>query len=449
MRLIVVLRNQIFRITGIFLLSATYTAYAQPLILNPITYSDSTVWYVRNNTADTLYPTSISFKVHHMLQTVAMLPIQAGPGFFNNTEKTTIKGKNYTWKYATSFGCSLVDTLFPGGSIPFAISVNYNNVAKDTVLPANVTLFTNRPVFKEWPVVPTGASCDYKRIFITSRWTQQGIHYYSSISPSLNPNVCQSISSGAAVANAFNPYSMQQTPSRVVPKCPGSRLWTSFGFPKDSVLFYSFNASDGKHLDSIIEGLDSGDYFAYASWPFVNATDLYAQSKTWAKIGLDVNSIPAWTAGQFCFLGRKGLAKGKAFYSYVKVSGSQVSVTADYVMIREQGFDELKPYPDCFEDLAIEHQPYVPEVVKNGLKDFNRLVSVSPNPSAEGVWQVRNNVNDGFYKLFDSKGNHISEGLTKKNELFLLSQGDVSPGMYQLVIYTKAGQTAAVKLIKL
>jgi uncharacterized surface anchored protein len=77
------------------------------------------------------------------------------------------------------------------------------------------------------------------------------------------------------------------------------------------------------------------------------------------------------------------------------------------------------------------------------------LVSVSPNPSAEGVWQVRNNVNDGFYKLFDSKGNHISEGLTKKNELFLLSQGDVSPGMYQLVIYTKAGQTAAVKLIKL
>lgn len=30
-----------------------------------------------------------------------------------------------------------------------------------------------------------------------------------------------------------------------------------------------------------------------ASWPTVSLTDLYAQSKTWAKVGLDVNEIPS------------------------------------------------------------------------------------------------------------------------------------------------------------
>lgn len=441
-------RRQVYKLLFVIFISGTTSAFSQPLTLNSVNYSDSTVWYVRNNTADTLYPTSISFKVHHMLQTAAMLPIQTGPGFFNNTEKITIMGKKYTWKYATSFGCALADTLFPGGSIPFAISVNFNSSAKDTIMPANVTLFTNRPVFKEWPVVPNGASCDYRRIFITSRWTEQGIHFYSPVYTSLNPNVCQSVSSGVAVANAFNPYSMLQTPSRVVPKCASGKLWTSFGFPKDSVLFYSFKASDGKHLDSIVDGLDSGDYFAYASWPGVSAFDLYSQSKTWAKVGLDVNEIPA-ASGQFCFLGRKGLPKGKAMYKFVKILGSTVSVTSDYVMIREQGFNELKPYPECFEDIAVEHQPYVPDVIKNRVRDIKKLVSVFPNPTSGDLWQIQNNLHDGIYRLLDSKGAQLFEGLTRKNENFTINPLRLSAGAYHLIIQTNSGQVAVIKLIKL
>ena len=390
---------------------------AQPLTVNAINYSDSTVWYVQNNTADTLYPTSITCKVHHMLPNMAILPVNTGPGFFNNTQKTTIKGRNYTWKYATTFGCSVSDTLFPGSNIPVAISVNYNNKFIDTIMPASTTLFTNRPEIKEWAVVPFGASCEFKRIFITSRWTEQGIHYYSTINPSLNPNVCQSISSGAAVANAFNPYTLMQTASRVVPKCPGGRQWTSFGFPKDSVLYYSFNAKDNKHLDSIIEGLDSGDYFAFASWPIVSAADLYSQTAIWAKVGLDVNELPSGGSGQFCFLGRKGLAKGKAMYRYVKQLGSTVSVTSDFVMIKDQELNELKPYPDCFEDIAVVHQPYIPEIVQNSVTDFKKSVKIYPNPANQRILNFHCTNKDGKYLLMDVQGRTIQKGLFRRNNL--------------------------------
>jgi len=449
MQWLVLLRGNLNKIIGLILVCGGAAINAQPLTIQPINYSDSTVWYIRNNTADTLYPTSLTFKVHHMLPNAAILPVYTGPGFFNNTQKITIKGKKYTWKYTTSFGSSIEDTLFPGLSIPFAISVNYNSSSNDTIMPSNVTLFTNKPQIKEWPVVPNGASCDYKRIFITSRCNQQGIHIYSTVYPSLNPNVCQSISSGAAVANVFNPYSMQQIPSRVVPKCAAGRKWTSFGYPKDSVLFYSFNTMDGKHLDSIIEGLDSGDYFAYASWPTVSSTDLYAQSKTWAKVGLDINEIPFGTGGQFCFLGRKGLAKGMAQFRYEKVVGSLVSVTADYVMIKEQGFNELKPYPDCFEDIAIEHKPYVPEVVKNGITTFKNSVRIFPNPINSGILNLQCSSERGFFAIMDLQGRIMRQGSFFKDKVQQINTSDFISGNYFLVLKSENGVVFSRSLVKL
>jgi hypothetical protein len=430
-----------------FLFSST--VFSQALTIQSVNYSDSTVWYIQNNTADTLYPTSATCKVHHMLPNLAVTPINTGPGFFSNSEKITIKGTKYTWKYATSFGCSVSDTLFPGNAIPVAISVNYNNAVRDTIMPAGITLFTNKPEIKEWPVVPNGASCDYKRIFITSRWKEQGVHFYSSVYPSLNPNVCQSISSGSAVANAFNPYSLKQTTSRVVPKCPGGRQWTSFGFPKDSVLYYSFRTLDSKHLDSIIEGLDSGDYFAYASWPSITAADLYAQSAIWAKVGLDVSEIPSGTGGQFCFLGRKGLPKGKALYKYEQILGSTVSVTADYIMIRDQGLNELKPYPACFEDVAVVHQPYVPEVIKNSVKNIDNDVAFYPNPSHGREWFVRCSISDARYQIFDCKGKQLLKGDLKQNTELLIEHGNLPSGQYKLLITTTSGLTMVKSALKL
>lgn len=116
MSIFVLMRCLVLRRLNLFF-GAT-VAYTQPLTKQPVTYSDSTVWYISNNTTDTLYPTSLTFKVHHMLPTAAILPIYTGPGFFNNSQKITIKGKNYTWKYATSFGCSIEDKLFKDFSQP-------------------------------------------------------------------------------------------------------------------------------------------------------------------------------------------------------------------------------------------------------------------------------------------------------------------------------------------
>lgn len=128
MSIFVLMRCLVLRRLNLFF-GAT-VAYTQTLTKQPVTCSDSTVWYIRNNTVDTLYPTSLTFKVHHMLPTAAILSIYIGPGFFNNTQKIAIKGSKYNWKYATSFGCSFEDTMFHGISIPIAVCVNYNSASK-------------------------------------------------------------------------------------------------------------------------------------------------------------------------------------------------------------------------------------------------------------------------------------------------------------------------------
>jgi hypothetical protein len=421
---------------------------AQKLVFYPINHSDSTVWYVKNNSSDTLYPTAVTLNWFHMLPTAMAFPIDFSSGFYNKTETLQTVSNKYKWKYKTTFGAGVSDTLFPKGSISVGKTVNYNTLISDTIMPANASIFFNKPVFAEVPAIPENTSCDFRRIFLTSRDKNQGIHYYSSVSPSLNPNVCQGLGT-VAVASAFN-LAGNQTVSRLIPKCKGGQYWTSFGFPKDSVLYYSFAASDGKHLDSLINGLDSGDYFAYVSYPAVSQFDLLNQSATWAKVGLDVSLINMGLTNQLCVLGRKGLPKGKAYhYCYaVKPAGSVVSVSVDYPMVKGQGFNELKPYPDCYENLAVVHKPYVPEIEVNNVQTFSQQIKLWPNPTANGFWTLSAPPGIKSCRLYSAQGKLLAEYSQFTAHNTVIGTPQLTPGIYYLQFFSAFGNFGRQLVVK-
>lgn len=428
--------------SSIFLLILGNNVLAQQLVFYPVNHSDSTVWYVKNNSTDTLYPTAVTLNWFHMLPTALATPMDFSSGFYNKTEVLQTIGIKYKWKYKTTFGGGVNDTLFPNNPIPVGKTVNYNSLINDTIMPANASLFFNKPVFAEVPAIPENTTCDFRRIFLTSRDRNQGIHYYSSISPSLNPNVCQGLGT-VAVASAFN-LAGNQTATRATPKCKNGRYWTSFGYPKDSVLYYSFSTSDDNYLDSLISGLDSGDYFAYVSYPAISQFDLQNQSATWAKVGLDVSLINMGLTNQLCVLGRKGLPKGKAYhYCYaVKPAGSMVSVSVDYPMVKGQEFNDLKPYPDCYEKLAVVHKPYVPEIEVNNVQTFSQQIKLWPNPTATGFWTLSAPRGIKSCKLYSAQGKLLAEYRQLSAQNTEIGNPQLPPGSYYLQFFSAFGNFA-------
>ena len=422
---------------------------AQSLEYYAINFSDSTIWYVKNNSSDTLLPTSITMNWYHMKQTAMAFPLDFSGGFYNNTIQQSTIGNRYRWKYKTTFGCSISDTLFPGKPVPVSYTVNFNGSLPDTIMPANVTVFFNKPFLHEVSAVPANSTCDFRRIYLTSRWVNQGIHYYSGLYTPLNANTCQGINSGSVVVSAFNPFTYLQTPSRVLPKCSNGRFWTSFGFHKDSVLYYSFNQNDNKHLDSIVNGLDSGDYFAYASYPTVSLSALKAQAATFRKIGFDVGQLSSDLIMQIVIWGRKGLPNGKAFFTVKPTVGSVSNLTADYVMLIDQAMNELKPYADCYEKIAIIHQPYVPDKIQNHLSNtFKIKHKIWPNPLHHGSWEMDPLPFGGIYKLRSMDGRQIGKGNIEKMKTTWIESEMLPTGIYQLEILMENKQTLFYKLIK-
>jgi hypothetical protein len=119
------------------------------------------------------------------------------------------------------------------------------------------------------------------------------------------------------------------------------------------------------------------------------------------------------------------------------------------MMIRDQGLNELKPYPACFEDVAVVHQPYVPEVIKNSVKNIDNDVAFYPNPSHGREWFVRCSISDARYQLFDCKGKLLLKGDLKQNTELLIEHGNLPSGQYKLLITTTSGLTMVKSALKL
>ncbi len=452
-----------FCILFIFLQLLHSKLTAQRFVLEYEKYSDSTLWYIKNTGTDTIKATSFTLNWFHMKPTFLAWTNDPMQPFFNIQTQMISKGLKYTWKYKTTYGCSIKDTLFPNSRIMVAMSVNYDEINRDTIMPANASIFVNKTVgFTVYNAIPAGSTCDFKRIYTASRADQQGIHWFATAYPSMTQNSCEAKTGYQCFGVPINPYTLKQTPSTVMPTCPGGRMWTSYGYPIDSQLYYDAQASDSSFWSKVIDGLDSGDYFVFISHQMVSNSDLQKLATIFTKVGADKNKLIQAGSGancQFSFIGRKNLPQGKANYAFKCYSGPSLpsSFSVDHVMVYNQPLNELQPYPECYEKVAVIHEPYIPEIdttqknsvvphATQALRTYQ--VKAYPNPSSDN-WQLSGIPFQTQFVIFNIAGKMIYQGNCLANQSTVIDATQFTSGMYFIKFITPPSiQIPSIKLLK-
>ena len=391
-------RTQHWFLAILLLLSSA--AQAQRFQIEHEDHSDSVVWFVRNTGPRWVKPTSMTINWFHTKPNLYVWDANPGPASYRNRITEINKNGNLTFKYKSTQGVGISDTLYPGQRIPVFYSVNYNTTKTDTIMPANGILFYHDSLVRdgEESVLPKGASCSYERIYLKSYAKTSNVHYRSPVWFSIAQDVCQkyAITPDLFILVVFDQKTFKPTSAGVIPKCPSGRYGTAFGYPKDSIVYYSFTLNDGPHIDSIINGITDGDYVALVSYPTFSQYSISKMKSRFAPIGLNTDSLIVGPFGQpdvqMVFWGRKGLASNKGRLNtagrfFKPPGGSIVSLGADHVMITNQATDQLAAWPPCFDVLAVVHQPYIPAPIKIGTKTLSAPLAVIayPNPAQSQI----------------------------------------------------------------
>lgn len=391
-------RTQHWFLAILLLLSSA--AQAQRFQIEHEDHSDSVVWFVRNTGPRWVKPTSMTINWFHTKPNLYVWDANPGPASYRNRITEINKNGNLTFKYKSTQGVGISDTLYPGQRIPVFYSVNYNTTKTDTIMPANGILFYHDSLVRdgEESVLPKGASCSYERIYLKSYAKTSNVHYRSPVWFSIAQDVCQkyAITPDLFILVVFDQKTFKPTSAGVIPKCPSGRYGTAFGYPKDSIIYYSFTLNDGPHIDSIINGITDGDYVALVSYPTFSQYSISKMKSRFAPIGLNTDSLIVGPFGQpdvqMVFWGRKGLASNKGRLNtagrfFKPPGGSIVSLGADHVMITNQATDQLAAWPPCFDVLAVVHQPYIPAPIKIGTKTLSAPLAVLayPNPAQSQI----------------------------------------------------------------
>jgi hypothetical protein len=434
-------RAQLWVLAILLLLSSA--AQAQRFQLEHDDYSDSIVWYVRNASTNWVKPVSLTINWFHTKPNLYVWDATPGPASSRNRITEINKNGNLTFRYKSTQGIGINDTIYAGQRIPVFYSVNYNTKKTDTIMPANCILFYHDSLNSngEEPVLPKGASCDYKRVFLNSYSAASGIHFKSQVWYTLHEDICQKYGTiqNLFVMVVFDQSTFLPTSAGVIPKCPSGRYGTAFGYPKDSQIYYSFTLSDSKHIDSIINGITDGDYVALVSYPTFSQSTISQMKSRFAPIGLNTDSLIVGPFGnpdvQMVFWGRKGIATNKGKLNTVgrfyKGPASIANLSADHVMIAKQSEDELLAWPPCFETLAVVHQPYIPAPVKVGTatQGLKRSVSAVPNPTTHEIHLgVADYSVDWHFR--DAAGRLVMSAQFTQGSEMTITVSSLSPGMY-------------------
>ena len=426
----------------LILLALSSAAQAQRFQLEHDDYSDSIVWYVRNAGPNWIKPVSLTINWFHTKPDLYIWDANPGPASSRNRIPEINQNGNLTFRYKSTQGVGLYDTIYAGQRIPVFYSVNYNTKKTDTVMPANCIMFYHDSLIEdgEEPILPKGAKCDYKRIYLNSYSATSGIHFRSQAWYNLHQNMCQKYNTqNLYVLIVFDQNTFLPTSAGVIPKCPSGRYGTAFGYPKDSQIYYSFTLSDGKHIDSIINGITDGDYVALVSYPTFTQYTISQMNPRFAPIGLNTDSLIVGPTGspdvQMVFWGRKGLSTSKGKLNTVgrffKGGASIVNLGADHLMITKQPTDQLNAWPPCFETLAVVHQPYIPAPIKVGTHspNINRSIIVTPNPTTHEI-HLGLATQSTEWNIVDAAGRIIfSTHFNRGNEI-IINVTSLSAGIY-------------------
>jgi hypothetical protein len=375
-------------------------------------------------------------------------------------------GEKNCWKYKSEIGLGLDAWVSPGDSFPIVSGDNYAAASFDTLMLANFELFwydTNGISHKNTVLPPkSNGSCEFVPVFETAgSWKTDGIRLGSNSWYQLHEGSKNYLfGSNVAIAILFDNYTLKPYwVSSVFPQNPAGRMIKNFGYPIDSQVFYQFNIYNtnyaGKQtLDSIVDGMSTGDYIAivsYSQWSggYANAANGYNQfgslKKSFESIGLNMDTLfPGCT---YSLLGRKGLPVGKAKFNVNHICNPPILsiFSLKTAIISNAPTNQMYDYPSCYEKYIYKLDPYVnkPRLYNSTLKVEN--LKVWPNPSNDGIWNLLVSNNAAQLEVLDIAGKKLHTQLisTGSKEAALYASDfefNNQHGLYLLRVFNAQGQ---------
>ena len=373
---------------------------------------DSVVWYIKNLNKDSIKLGAATLDFFYQTQNLMIWPYWyfGGNRYFQRTGKFC--GEKYCWKYKTEIGMGLDAWVRSGDSFPIISGDNYAAKDFDTLMLANFELFWSDTlgISHKTMVTPPGSTCVFESLFLSAGDSpDKGIKKGSQVYFQMHEGSKKYLfGSNIAIAILFDNYTLKPYwVSSVFPQNPAGQMWKDFGYPIDSQVFYQFRMDNSKGtntstLDSIIDGMNTGDYIALVSYNIYNIDSNDFRS-VFAKIGVNVASLKG---GQcFTILGRKDLSIGKA---QVKIASDPLAGSSLKIpIIKQQPSNECLNYASCYEKYVFKLDPYVNKPRLNVNKNRVSPLKIWPNPSSEGVWNMLISQDAAQLEVYDIAGKKI------------------------------------------
>ena len=430
---------------------------------------DSVVWYVKNLSQENVKLSAATLDFFYKSDNVMIWPYTYFGGNKNFRKIGKFCGEKNCWKYKSEIGLGLDAWVAPGDSFPIVSGDNYAAASFDTLMLANFELFwydTNGISHKNTVLPPkSNGSCEFVPLFETAGSSKtDGIRLGSNSWFQLHEGSKNYLfGSNIAIAILFDNYSLKPYwVSSVFPQNPAGRMIKNFGYPIDSQVFYQFNIYNSKYtgmqtLDSIIDGMSTGDYIAivsYSQWSggSANAANGYnafgSLKKSFESIGLNMDTL--FPGCSYSLLGRKGLAVGKAKFNVNHICNPAIYSIFNLktAMISNAPTNEMYDYPSCYEKFIYKLSPYVPKP-KGRLNQITSRLNVYPNPSFEGHWTITLPQGASKIEVVDAVGRTLFVNTSLNGFAFFELNASLfnilnTQGVYVARIYNHANQLLTV-----
>lgn len=347
---------------------------------------DSTEYYIKNNTQDTINAVSINVNWFHMSDFLVFWPEDMSMGLKTKTESGSFTGKKYQFNFRSIQTMSFDFNILPGDSQRFATAVNYRNT-EDTLMVGNLQMWYSTSTAESLSeiVYPQNTSdCDFAEYYLVANKGNDGVKKSTVSGPNLHPAVTCVNGLYAVVIdrNSLMPKPVQG----LNPNCEDGMKWTTFGHATDDIVFYYFNPVDTSfesELIELIEQVQSGDHIFICSKGTGNEYNMGTDRlrKAWELIGGKTGNqqVNLNSADMFAAFGSKGNDAG----SMVAFRKGRFNSTA-YLELRV--FLLPSQYPDidisfapCFEASTTEIKREQPK--QNGRVNLEtKAWRIFPNP---------------------------------------------------------------------
>lgn len=401
-------------------------------------------WNLRNSGDVDAKIVSVSMRFFHQRPNLDFSPISQTPGFARYQYQGTFTGKSKTYAFKTVCIFPQDSLMTPAAQIAMVMATNYNVDSKDSILAAGISVMckvNNRDTVVE--AFPGGITpCPGKHLFLSGGTPSSGLKEGSFSYYNLAPGSCMNklnmiVYDGSTL--------QRKAVSGFTPLCPNGRKWSSFGFGKDSFVYYSFDISTAggrRSFDSVVSAMNSGDYAALGNLTMLSADLIDSCGSTLLKLGFQspgLGFLPCY----FQLAGRKGLSSGKAAWEICTSAHMNCYSSMEQTILSGVPATEMYDFGECFE--AYE------QVVEKGwpLKTAvtrTSATAVWPNPT-DVSWQL-NATGIQHIRLTDVQGRQVQTDIRLTENGAVIDAQGLKSGMYLLLTETAQGNTRSYRLLK-